>query len=1014
INDLTDNNLNLANLDTESIVIQAGDNITFADTSDTITTAGGDIHLEADSPHATGGADGAGTLTLGNLDSEGGDITLIGADMVFNGTIDATSATASGNVYISHSGGGSNPNILLGSPTSAATDDIELTDAEIDNITCTGTVTIGEATTAGSDGAGTGAQTLTAGNITVDDLTPANFSNLVLKSSGTINDSDDAGDAIAIGTLSLIGATGIGTTSTFNIDADTLSASTTNSAIDITDSDGVIISSLNSGTANASLTAGGDVTDSGQIIAATLTVNTTGAAAGGAITLDTASNDVDTLNLQSGNNSNITFTDADDVDIALLNAGTGTITLNAGGNVTQSGAITAGTFSASVSGGGSIDFSTQTNNITNLGAVTAPGGFALDNGNNSLTINGSLSTTNNNISIDVGTGTLTTNATISSGTGDITLTADGIALGANISGSGDLLLQPSTTTTSIGIGGGAGTFNLDDTEIGYLQDGFSSITIGRSDGQHAIDISTVTFNDPVTIQTPSGGSITVNGQITGSGDASVTLDGPGATTTLNADIITAGQDITIDDNVVIGEGWTITLSTGATSAGDIHITGTTSGTAGGVKENLTLVSGSGTTTLDGAVGAGGNIGTLTIQANNANCTGAVTFNGDVTVDTITTYSQAYSITFNEDVSVTNDTTFLNTNGITLGNGDDDVLLFTGGLDTTACGTTTARGTIRTVSQQMDIGNLTISGGSLTLDTTNNWAGTGAALNITGTVTGGGNNLTLISGTSATTVSGAVNNVGTLALQADNANATGALTFNGDVTTTTLTTYARAYSVAFNEDLTVTNACTFNNTNGVTLGNGDDDILTFNGGLTSTASTTTVHGTIQTSNDALTLGAVTVGGTTELNAGTATLTTGAITAGANDITLTADEIDFTGGNDSNTGTGNIVLQPATAGQDIEITGGGGTAALDLTATDLATLADGFNSITIGRSDGTGTITVAAATTFNDPVTLRAPQAGGSIVVNGQITGSGDASVTLDGSGATTTLNANIVTAGNPIT
>ncbi len=46
------------------------------------------------------------------------------------------------------------------------------------------------------------------------------------------------------------------------------------------------------------------------------------------------------------------------------------------------------------------------------------------------------------------------------------------------------------------------------------------------------------------------------------------------------------------------------------------ITGTTSGTAGGSQENLTLISGSGTTTLTGAVGAGNEIGTLTLQADN--------------------------------------------------------------------------------------------------------------------------------------------------------------------------------------------------------------------------------------------------------------------------------------------------------------------------------------------------------------------------------------------------------------
>ena len=67
-------------------------------------------------------------------------------------------------------------------------------------------------------------------------------------------------------------------------------------------------------------------------------------------------------------------------------------------------------------------------------------------------------------------------------------------------------------------------------------------------------------------------------------------------------------------------------------------------------------------------------------------------------------------------------------------------------------------------------------------------------------------------------------------------------------------------------------------------------------------------------------------------------------------------------------------------------------MQLTAADIAALADGFTGITIGRSDGTGAITVDAIT-FGDPVTIRSPQSGGTIAVNGQITGSDDATVRM---------------------
>jgi hypothetical protein len=68
-------------------------------------------------------------------------------------------------------------------------------------------------------------------------------------------------------------------------------------------------------------------------------------------------------------------------------------------------------------------------------------------------------------------------------------------------------------------------------------------------------------------------------------------------------------------------------------------------------------------------------------------------------------------------------------------------------------------------------------------------------------------------------------------------------------------------------------------------------------------------------------------------------------------------------------------------------------------------NGFNSITIGRSDG-GNMTIAGAM-FNDPVLL---QSGSAIAVNGAITGADNASVTLT---APTILNPNITTTDQDI-
>jgi hypothetical protein len=112
-------------------------------------------------------------------------------------------------------------------------------------------------------------------------------------------------------------------------------------------------------------------------------------------------------------------------------------------------------------------------------------------------------------------------------------------------------------------------------------------------------------------------------------------------------------------------------------------------------------------------------------------------------------------------------------------------------------------------------------------------------------------------------------------------------------------------------------------------------------------------------------------------------------------LTANEINFLGGNNSVAGSKNLVLQPSTTGQNINIAGNtdAGTNSLDLTASDIQALADGFSSITIGRSDGNGQVTINNAVEFRDPTTIQSPKGTGSITANSTITGLGNASINL---------------------
>jgi len=221
----------------------------------------------------------------------------------------------------------------------------------------------------------------------------------------------------------------------------------------------------------------------------------------------------------------------------------------------------------------------------------------------------------------------------------LTLTADEIDLlgGVNsFSGSSSLLLRPTAVGVSIDIGsptGGAGTLDLSDTDLAALADGFSAITIGRADGQHTIVIGSATFRDPTTIRTPSGGSITVAGALTGAGNASFLLDGSGATTFLNAPIVTDGDNITIDDTVIVGAG--ALIDTGA-GPGNVLITGTVDGA-----NALPITAGAGAVTLQQAVGSTTPLASVAFSGSSINLpsvrttgpqtyTGPTTLNGDLT------------------------------------------------------------------------------------------------------------------------------------------------------------------------------------------------------------------------------------------------------------------------------------------------------------------------------------------------------------------------------------------------
>lgn len=117
--------------------------------------------------------------------------------------------------------------------------------------------------------------------------------------------------------------------------------------------------------------------------------------------------------------------------------------------------------------------------------------------------------------------------------GDISLLGDDIDLDGTsiLQARGNLTFSPLTASQSIGLGGGAGAFNLDATELSTLVDGFTSITIGDAvNGTGTANIGTFSIADGLTV---FGGTVNPTGPVTERGTATVLVPTTGTAGTVN-------------------------------------------------------------------------------------------------------------------------------------------------------------------------------------------------------------------------------------------------------------------------------------------------------------------------------------------------------------------------------------------------------------------------------------------------------------------------------------------------
>ncbi|HEY7320394.1 MAG TPA: filamentous hemagglutinin N-terminal domain-containing protein, partial [Candidatus Binatia bacterium] len=507
------------------------------------------------------------------------------------------------------------------------------------------------------------------------------------------------------------------------------------------------------------MNAGSSITTANATVnAVQINVNAAGGGTGTAALRDITTGSGGTLSIATNTGGNTTGRDITQTAGTMLDVGSGTINLTTpaitGANIGSAGAnilTTAGTITASTGTNGVFITENDGANIT----ATATGGGA--------------------ISVKSTIGALNIAGATSTGSGAITLTADTVDINNSLTSTGALTLTPVTAS---------GDLTVTSSSPANLSDGFSNITIGSASGTGAVTVNALTVSDPLTIRSPTTtGTVTVNGPITALGNASVTLTGGTGTTpiALNSGITTAGNVITLNDNVGLGANVTLdsTNSGSSPTGATISVAGTIDGA-----QTLTLNGGTaGNVTLSGAIGNTQPLQSLTVTSANVLTMPAATTTGDIQL------SAQNAVTLNGGMDAGSGTVTINANtdgagaqGFTMNAGSS--ITTTGGLNinVNAAGGGTGTAALRDIA----------TSGTLTVQTNTGGNTTGGAISQTAgtTITAGSANLS--TGNGAITLNNATNDFGTVAvsratnvtLQDANSLNLGASTISGTLNVTT--------------------------------------------------------------------------------------------------------------------------------------------------------------------------------------------------------------------------------------
>ncbi|WP_341917272.1 filamentous hemagglutinin N-terminal domain-containing protein, partial [Polaromonas sp. YR568] len=857
-------------------------------------------------------------VVTGGTGTQAGNITVVDSITKSSGAAATLTLTAAGSMFvnnaISSTSNALNVNLSASAATTFGASGSLVTNGGNVAITGTGAKTLGSIDTTGGTGTG----------------------NLSVGSSGAVSQ-------LGATSLAIKGTTGITAGATNNVTLNNAGndfagavSVTTGLNVGITDANALIL-----GTSTVSGTLGintsGAITQTGAL--AVTGAATLAAGAGNDITLTNAANNFASVGITSGNNAALT-----DSNAIVLNGSTlaTSLTVRAGGAITQSAAITAPTLNATT--------------LINAGAA-----ITLTNAGNEVdTVN--LRARNLADSANVAGATAYTDASAIGVAAAQSLSTVTLLAGGAISQTGAIVASTLTATTAnaagaaitlTNAGNNAATVNLQARDGTAAAPGAANANAAiQYTDSNAVAVSGINSGTGAggDVTLLAGGAITQTGAIKANTLTATTANataGTGLITLTNAGNTASTVNLQARAGTVAAVGAANVASTiQYTGAGALGISGINSGTGAG--GNVTLIAG-GPITQSGAIKAGiltattadaaGSAITLTDTANDAVTVNLQARTGTAAAPGLANASAAIQYTDSNVVAVS---------GINNGTGvGGDVTLIAGGAITQSgaikAGTLSAK-TLNDTPAAITLANAGNDAASIILQTRNSADSdrTAAAISYTDA------NAVVVGGINAGTGSAATGNLALVAAGA--ITQTGAVIVGG---TTGITAGA---------------------TNDVTLSNAANDF---------TGAVSIVSGRHVNINDAnaLVLGTITTtgaassdGGNVQITAGgsvtTGTITTTGGTAGTNSVGRNAGSVNITAGGALSVGAisaggsaGNGANQTGGGGGAVTLTStGGNVSAVAITTTGgngVAGVASGGNAgtITLEAAGGTPTITLA---------------------------------------------------------